>query len=103
MSTLTHPIRVREIPNGLRIKPRIRVFAASSIGWTLKDSQFRLGVNNRGTTKDGGEHLTNPIRKRCNIVHGVLPEGRHLGLRTEDTVEELAHDDEEWHEGGGDH
>jgi hypothetical protein len=85
------------------MKPRARVLTARSVGRTLKYGQFRLRANDRGTTEDRGEHPANPVRKRCGVVHRILPEGRHLGLWAEDTVEELAHDNEEGHEGSGDH
>lgn len=58
-----------------------------------------IGFANHGTAGEHHGHgSANPVGEGCDVVHSVLPEHGHLLRWLEDSVEELAQDDEEGHE-----
>lgn len=90
---------VGQVSNPLRRQPRPCIFTTCHVLWTLKNSYFALVADHGSTSQNGSEDTSNPIRERGDVVHGKLPECRHLRMRTQNAIEEFTHDDEERHEG----
>lgn len=56
---------------------------------------FRGGAVDLHGGEDGGDDAAEPPGDRVDIVHPVFPEDRVVAVGTDDTVEEVAHDEEE--------
>lgn len=96
-------LRIRKVASTLGRNPWSGVLAAGHIRRTREMCEFTLAAHNGCATQDSGQNTPNPVREWRYIVHGVLPEDRHLLMRAQDAVEQLAHDNEKGHQSRGDH
>lgn len=103
ISTDPSTFRVGQISNSRGREPWPSILAASHICWACEERKLTLAAHHRCTTQDGSQDAPNPICEWRRIVHGVLPKRRHLFMVAQDPIEQLAHDNEEGHQSGGDH
>lgn len=88
-------VGVGEIADASTRNPVAGVLRAGLAGGRVEVSGFRGRTFDVNCGEDARDDTTEPPGDRVDVVHPVLPEHRVRGVRTDNTVEQAGHDEEE--------